>query len=40
MADISGSAGDVITVATNFGVGPAPGGGAYGARILSHNQMH
>jgi len=36
---ISGSAGDVLTVATNFGVvGPAPGGGAYGIFVDSKSQ--
>ena len=36
---ISGSAGDVLTVATNFGVvGPSPGGGAYGVFQSSKSQ--
>ena len=36
---ISGSAGDVLTVATNFGVvGPSPGGGAYGVFQNSKSQ--
>ena len=38
---LSGSAGDVLTVATNFGVvGPAPGGGAYGIFVNSKSQAN
>ena len=38
---ISGSGGDVLTVATNFGVvGPSPGGGAYGIFVNSKSQAN